>query len=121
MVSASAYILKVRPERREKLLSAEGSRCGGRPAAEPVPLFNHNRRPSLIVLASIQDGQLTHIGDARKGASAGTDLVRLNMTSLAAVEPAIPFAEIASKVPGRFRAPLKRVIATGGLRPLQVS
>ena len=79
MVSASAYVLNVRPERRETLLSAERGRFGGALAAEPVPLFQHSRRAPLIVLASFQDGYLTHVGDARKGASAGTDLVRLTV------------------------------------------
>jgi hypothetical protein len=117
VVSASAYILKVRPERRATLLSAEGGRYGGPLAAEPVPRFHHSRRAPLVVLASFADGQLTHVGNARKGMSAGTDLVRLNMTSLVAVEPTIPFTEIVAKVPRRVRAPLERVIASGGVLP----
>jgi hypothetical protein len=117
VVSASAYVLKVRPERRETLLSAERGRFGGALAAEPVPLFQHSRRAPLIVLASFQDGYLTHVGDARKGASAGTDLVRLNMTSLQALELPIPFPQIVANVAPKFRAPLERVITNGGLLP----
>ncbi len=117
MVSASAYVLNVRPERRETLLSAGGDRFGGAIAAEPVPLFQHSRRAPLIVLASFQDGYLTHVGDARKGASAGTDLVRLNMTSLQALDLPIPFQQIVANVAPKFRAPLERVITNNGLLP----
>ena len=117
MIAASAYILKVRPDRRETLLSADGGRFGGPIAAEPVPLFHHSRRAPLVVLASFNDDQFTHVGDARKGASAGTDLVRLNMTSLEQIEPAISFAELVAKIPTRFRAPLERVIVHGGVLP----
>lgn len=117
MVSASAYILNVRPDRREKLLSAEQGRFGGVLAAEPVPLFGHSRRAPLIVLASFEDGKLTHIADARKGASAGTDLVRLNMTSLQKLEPEIAFSDIINRLARKFRSPLERVIANGGLLP----
>jgi hypothetical protein len=47
-----------------------------------MPLLNHSRWAPLVVFASFEDGLLTHIGNARKGGSVGTDRVRLNMTSL---------------------------------------
>ena len=117
MVSASAYVLTVRPDRRETLLSAEEGYFGGPSAAEPVPVFKHSRKAPLIVLASFQDGYLTHVGDARKGASAGTGLVRLNMNSLQALEPPIALSEIVLRVPPKFRAPLERVLTNDGLLP----
>lgn len=117
MVSASAYLLIVRPDRREILLSSEPGWFGGPQAAEPVPLFSHSRRAPLVVLASFEDGQLTHVGDARKGAPAGTDLVRLNMTSLEALSAPIPFERIVDRVPSNVRGSLRRVIANGGLLP----
>ena len=82
MPAASAYILKVRPHRRDPLLASEATWPGGPQASEPVPKLEHSRRAPLIVLASFEDGLITHVGDGRKGASAGTGLVRLNMMSL---------------------------------------
>jgi hypothetical protein len=72
MVAASAYILNVRPDRRDTLLKAEPGWFDGPRASEPVPLFDHSRRTPLVVLASFEDGLLTHVGEARKGASAGS-------------------------------------------------
>src|SRR4051794_7507179 len=117
MAKASVYILNVREDRRQTLLRSEPGWFGGPRASEPVPVFEHSRRAPLIVLASFEDGMLTHIGDARKGASAGTKLVRLNMTSLEELARPIPFEEIAERVPVRFRAPLRKITADGGLLP----
>lgn len=117
MVTGSAYILRVRRERREKLLLSEKGLFGGAQAAEPVPTFNHSRRAPLVVLAAFDDGYITHVGNARKGSTAGTDLVRLNMTSLEALAKPIAFGQIAQRVPAKFQAPLRRVIENGGLLP----
>jgi hypothetical protein len=67
------------------------------------------------VLASFEEGFLTHVGDARKGSSAGTELVRLNMTSLEQLARPIPFEEVVGEVSARFRTPLRRIFAHGGL------
>jgi hypothetical protein len=115
VASASAYILIVRPERRRTLLNSESGWFGGPKASEPVPVFGHSRRAPLVVLASFKSGYLTHVGDGRKGASAGTKLVRLNMISLQALARPIPFDEVVSQVPPRFKAPLTRVVSKGGL------
>jgi hypothetical protein len=117
VATASTYILKVRPERRATLLNAEAGWFGGPRASEPVPAFGHSRRAPLVVLASFEEGILTHVGDARKGGSAGTELVRLNMTSLDALARPIPFEELVRRVPKRFKAPLRKFLATGGLLP----
>jgi hypothetical protein len=68
-----------------------------------------------VVLASFEEGFLTHVGDARKGGSAGTKLVRLNMTSLEELARPIPFEKVVNRVPARFRTPLRRVLLNGGL------
>jgi hypothetical protein len=115
MTSASAYILRVRPERRGILLGSEAGWFGGPKASEPVPIFDHSRRAPLVVLASFEEGLLTHVGDARKGGSAGTELVRLNMTSLEELARPIPFEEVVSRVPARLRTPLRRALVNGGL------
>ena len=85
--------------------------------AQPVPRFNHSRRAPLIVLAAFEDGRITHVGDARKGMSAGTDLVRLNMLALEPLAHPITFERIVALLPSRFRGPLKRVVETGGILP----
>lgn len=117
MATAAAYILNVRPDRRDVLLNAEPGWFGGPRASEPVPAFAHSRRAPLVVLASFEDGLLTHVGDARKGASAGTGLVRLNMTSLDALAQPIPFGTIIGRIPNRFKAPLQKAFTNGGLLP----
>lgn len=83
-------------------------RVGGPKASEPVPAFSHSRRAPLVVLASFEDGLLTHVGDGRKGATAGTELVRLNMTSLDALARPIPFGAIVDRVSNRFKSPLRK-------------
>jgi hypothetical protein len=96
VASASAYVLKVNPDRRTTLLTGSDSHSGDTIASEPVPLFGHSRRSPLIVLASFDDNYLTHVGNARKGAPAGTDLVRLNLTLLHQLRRPIAFSEILS-------------------------
>lgn len=117
MGTASAYVLIVRPDRREPLLYGESGWYGGPRASEPVPKFNHSRTAPLVVLASFEKGLLTHVGNARKGTSAGTGLVRLNMTSLDALNAPIRLSKIIRLVPKKFQAPLRRMLAKGGLLP----
>jgi len=114
---AGLYVLKVRPERREALLSVEDSLYGPATPSEPVPRFNHSKRSALIVLASFENGRITHVGEGRKGMSAGTDLVRLNMQKLEAIEPTITFVKLYKNLPKKFHKHLKRVENEGGLLP----
>jgi hypothetical protein len=111
------YILKVSPDRRDKLLKGGARWRSGPQAAEPVPTFDHSRRAPLLVLASFEDGFLTHITDARKGQSAGTDLVRLNLMQLEGIDRQIPFKEILERVQPRFRKRLGEILEEGGLLP----
>lgn len=117
MAVAGLYVLKVRPERREALLSVEDSLYGPATPSEPVPRFNHSKRSALIVLASFENGRITHVGEGRKGMSAGTDLVRLNMQKLEAIEPTITFVKLYKNLPKKFHKHLKRVENEGGLLP----
>lgn len=71
----------------------------------------------MIVLASFEDGLLTHVGDGRKGASAGTGLVRLNMMSLEDLERPISFDTVTDAVSPKFRARLRQIVEVGGLLP----
>ena len=110
MTTANAYILNVPNRRREILLQGEK-------AAEPVPVFSHNRQAPLVVFASFEDKQITHIADGRKGLYAGTGLVRLNMNNLQILNRSISFDEIEAGIEGKIRSHLHRVLASGGLLP----
>lgn len=117
MIAASAYILIIPANRREQLLDhAEFSSADSR-VAEPVPKFAHSRMAPLVVLASFEDGKITHIADGKKGASAGTGLVRLNMSELEALPRPLEFTELEKGVSSRVRAHLRKKFAAGGLLP----
>ncbi len=119
MAAASAYVLLVPEGRREIILDrAEENRYfPGATAAEPVERFSHGRNTALVVLASFRDGAITHIANGRKGASAGTGLVRLNMTDFQRLDRPLPFEDLVGLVSQRFRSPLRRVLNSGGLIP----
>ena len=119
MVAASAYILKVPPDRRSIILSGaeELSYFPKAAVAEPVPTFAHSRNAPLVVLASFQDDAISHIANGRKGASAGTGLVRLNMEELQTLRRPIPFAELKNTLPAKFRGHFQRTLDQGGLLP----
>ena len=89
----------------------------GESVAEPVPWFDHSRRAPLIVFACFDEGMITHIGDGRKGSSAGTGLVRLNMRLLQPLARPIAFDELVSGAPARVRKPLRRALDNGGILP----
>jgi hypothetical protein len=119
---ASAYILLGPPHRRAMLLHRAEQHIGyvsiyPHSIAEPVTRFEHSTRAPLVVFASFENGALTHIADGRKGASAGTDLVRLNMEDLVPLQRSVPFTTLEAKVAARFRQHLRRAFEQGGLLP----
>src|SRR5437870_3002377 len=116
MTHASTYVL-ILPEERREILLDRYDEYPSATVAEPVPRFSHSKRAPLVVLASFEDDKITHIADGRKGASAGTDLVRLNLKNLQPLHQPLTFEELAGLVPARFRAPLIRVLEGGGLLP----
>jgi hypothetical protein len=119
MITAAGYVLKVPKDRREILLNPEYSRFS--PAistvAEPVPLFDHSRRAPLIIFASFTEGAITHLADGRKGASAGTGLVRLNMASLEPLAKPIRFRTLINRAPARVRVHIRNTLLLGGKLP----
>lgn len=119
MISAAAYVLKVPKDRREILLDPENGYYSNNvfTVAEPVPGFDHSRRAPLIVFASFVEGSITHIADGRKGASAGTGLVRLNMTDLQPLARPVRFRTLINKAPARLRTHLSKILTTGGKLP----
>ena len=120
MIASAAYILLVPEDRRELLLDsyAEPGMFSSEPVvSEPVPRFDHSRRAPLIVFCSFGKGAVTHIADGRKGASAGTGLVRLNLSSLEELSRPIPFKNLLKRAPKRFRRYLKSRFERGGKLP----
>jgi len=119
MVTAAAYVLNVPEHRREILLGGPFRMFASEDTAmaEPVPRFDHSRRAPLIVLAGFDDGAITHIASGRKGASAGTGLVRLNMRTITALDQPILFGELVSRAPKRLQAHIQRTLNNGGLLP----
>jgi hypothetical protein len=85
--------------------------------AEPVPHFDHSRRAPLIVLASFSKDSITHIAEGRKGASAGTRLVRLNMKDLEWLPKPVKFRALIDAVPLRVRRHIQDVLLDGGKLP----
>ena len=116
MATASAYIINI-PEQRRKVILDRVDDFPNATAAEPVPLFSHGKNAALVVFASFKDDKLTHVANGRKGSSAGTGLVRLNMEDLQRLESPIGFDELVRLVPKKFRAPLRRVLESDGLLP----
>lgn len=119
MISAAAYVLKVPKDRREILLDPENGYYSNNvfTVSQPVRRFDHSRRAPLIVFASFVEGAITHIADGRKGASAGTGLVRLNMTDLQPLARPVRFRTLVNKAPARLRPHLNKILPTGGKLP----
>jgi hypothetical protein len=119
MIGAAIYILKPPKDRRDILLdqNLDWRRPGEPVVAEPVPRFDHSRRAPLIVLASFKAGAITHIADGRKGASAGTGLVRLNLTALRELTKPIRFADLTKQSPPRLQKHVRSVLDHGGKLP----
>ena len=120
-VKAGGYILRVPDDRRELLLEeAEHGESFYRSTpfvSEPVPVFGHSRRAPLAVFASFEDGLITHIADGRKGQSAGTGLVQLNLEDLQPLTRRVSFDDVLSGTDRLVRHHLKRRLDEGGLLP----
>ncbi|MGH8291254.1 MAG: hypothetical protein ACREV7_20020 [Steroidobacteraceae bacterium] len=129
MITPAAYVLRV-PEGRRKMLLGTGYYSpeeyaahwrefwsAGESVAEPVPAFDHSRRAPLIVFACFDHRLITHIADGRKGSSAGTGLVRLNLSALQPLTRPIAFDEVVARAPARVRKHLRRAFDNGGKLP----
>jgi hypothetical protein len=119
MIAAAGYILRVPPARREILLDDDPDyfRSGELSVAEPVPRFDHSRRAPLIVFCCFDKNAITHVADGRKGASAGTGLVRLNLTSLRRIEKPVRFSNLLRRTPARLKPYLSNTLYSGGKLP----
>lgn len=118
MATASAYVLNVPQDRWEILLDPKDKTLqSDSTVAEPVKKFAHSRNAPLVVFASFEPGKITHIANGRKGASAGTDLVRLNMTLLHQLRRPIEYTDLVERMPRNTQTYLRRTLAEGGLLP----
>jgi hypothetical protein len=121
MVRAGGYVLRV-PAPRRGVLLAHGLGRGWADrqlpiVAEPVPSFSHSRRAPLVVFAMFDESHITHIADGRRGASAGTNLVRLNMSDLEELAHPIAVTGLLDAVPNRLRRHVERAFTNGGTIP----
>lgn len=121
-IAAAGYVLRVPAARRDLLLTEAAdsgdSYYSSKPnIAEPVPKFDHSKRAPLVVFASFENGNITHIADGKRGVSAGTGLARLNMQDVQELARPIRFRELESGVSSKVRAHLRRVLKNGGLIP----
>jgi hypothetical protein len=119
MSTASAYIISIPADRREIILDRadQNHYFPSGSAAEPVPKFAHSKNRALVVFASFEEGKLTHVANGRKGSSAGTGLVRLNMDDLQKLQKPIAFDELIQLVPNKFRVTLRDRLNNDGLLP----
>ncbi len=117
MGSAGGYVLHAIPERGRLLVetAAEPDSWGQQRAAEPVEKFSHSRNSPLVVFCSFERGLITHLAEGRKGSSAGTGLVRLNISSVHRLRRPINFDELLSKVSTRARSYVERALQDGGM------
>lgn len=117
MGTAGGYVLHAIPERGRLLVkaAAEPNSWGQQRAAEPVEKFSHSRNSPLVVFCSFERGLITHLAEGRKGSSAGTGLVRLNISSLHRLRRPIDFDELLSKVSTRARSYVERALDDGGM------
>ena len=120
-ISAAGFILLVPRNRRQILLDEAdhgGSYYHSAPfVAEPVPYFKHSKRAPLVVFASFANNRITHIAEGKRGVSAGTALVRLNLYELTELSRPIGFNELLIGVSARVRSHLARILAEGGILP----
>lgn len=120
MTSAAGFIFIPPKERRQILLNPPRSFFSSDVSiAEPVGRFNHSRNAPLLVFGCFQDGKVTHVAEGRKGASAGTGLVRLNLTDLTELNAPISLKKIEKKLPTRVRRHFQDRAKSGGLLPPQ--
>jgi hypothetical protein len=119
MIAPAVYILRVPANRRAILLDDNVAYYGSGEfsVAEPVSRFEHSSRAPLIVFCCFKDNVITHVADGRKGASAGTGLVRLNLTNLEPLAKPVPFSSLVKRMPARLRNPLSNKLYDGGKLP----
>jgi len=113
----TAYILSVSADRGE-LLFQTATEHWEWPVSQPIPRIpGPNRKMPIVVFASFQEDNITHIADGALGRSAGTGLVQLKLHDLDELTRPFPFSDIESRVPARVRSHLLRYLRQGGVLP----
>jgi hypothetical protein len=120
MPSAAGYLLILNENRRATFQECldEDMYFPQKPSfAEPVPEFHHSRNVPLVCFLSLEDGKITHLGDASRGARAGSGLSRLNVRAITELTDPVPFDEILSEVELRVRSTISKRVTNGGVLP----
>lgn len=111
MINISGYFLRLESDRYKLLCEVEDEYDS---FAEPVPDFEHSRNIPLICLIAKKSGSITHIGLGKKGNRAGTDLSRLNISSIYRLKTPIQYLDISNSTDNRVRVYLLRKSESGG-------
>ena len=111
-----AYVLNVSAD-RGGLLMRTASEHWEWPVSEPIPKIPDAGRVPIVVFASFQEDNVTHIADGTIGSRAGTGLVQLKLHDLDELTRSFPFSEIENRVPARVRSHLLRYLREGGVLP----
>ncbi len=112
MSKARAYVVNFTTDRYEELLDELDEREF---FAEAVPDFIFSKRQALVVIVVSPANDVTHIGRAKKGVKAGTNLRRLNLLDLIELEVPLSLQDILDKVPNRVHRKAKEIFKNGGL------
>ncbi len=111
-----AYVLSVSADRGE-LLMRTASEHWEWPVSEPIPKIPHPGREPILVFASFEEDNVTHVAEGKLGSRAGTGMVQLWLHDLDALTRPFPFSEIETRVPVRVRSHLRRYLRGGGSLP----
>ena len=113
----TAYVLRVSADRGERLFQTATEHWEW-PVSQPIPRIPvPSRQMPIVVFASFQEDNITHIADGTLGPPAGTGLVQLKLHELDELTRPFPFSEIESRVPARVRSHLLRYLRQGGVLP----
>jgi hypothetical protein len=77
--------------------------------------FDHNRQVPLACFVVDPTGAARFLAAGRRGARTGTDLRRLDLSSIVTLRDAVRLETFAELVPSRFRTDLTRRVREGGL------
>ncbi|WP_339762997.1 hypothetical protein [uncultured Sulfitobacter sp.] len=112
MSKSGAYVVNFTRGRYEELLHELEIREF---FAEAVPDFAFSRRQALVAIVVSPAKEVTHIGRAKKGVKAGTNLRRLNLLDLIELDVPLSLHDLLDNVPNRVRHKAKEILQNGGL------
>ena len=109
----TAYVLRVSADRGERLFQTATEHWEW-PVSQPIPRIPvPSRQMPIVVFASFQEDNITHIADGTLGPPAGTGLVQLKLHELDELTRPFPFSEIESRVPAPGPLPPAPIPSSG--------